>query len=345
MVVLSLWIYFNFFYIKPVKLQEKVYMEFGGYTKERHLLSSFVKEHFLQDGFFRTNLLDNPQIDLASGEDFLSESLGLLMLFYLKEDNLGQFEGQVELLQTFFFNKNRLIKWRIRPGQVLPEVNAPLDDMRIIKALIMAHEKWGRKDFLSLAQELSDQLLRHSVDGKNLLAFDSKDSPKAPFVYYDFEALALMALFHDRWAKILRKNISFIAHHQIKGRPFYHDPWFSQEKGYPMIENLMIFMHFSEVGVRDESSIQWLKEKLHGDGLFGLYSKGGRPLNTIESPAIYAIVAIIGKLNQDEELYRMACERLRKMQILGCGLYSGGFVDLETLSAYSFDHLFSLLAY
>ena len=114
---------------------------------------------------------------------------------------------------------------------------------------------------------------------------------------------------------------------------------------FPTVENLLIMMHLSEVGVKDPQSIAWLKDQLKGKGLFGSYSIEGKPLNTVESPAIYGITAIIARLYGDQELYDLAAAKLKKMQNMIHNEYYGGFIDLKRLSAFSFDQLFSLLAY
>lgn len=343
--LLSFFIYYRYYYVYPVYFKEMVYADFGGYPEEKELLYSFIEEHFLENGFFRTNLLDSPQRKEASGEDVLSESIGLLMLYYLKEDSPLSFERQVNIVKDYFLNENQLIQWRIRPGEFNTTVSAPIDDLRIIKALIKASEKWHREDYLIFAQDLSFHLMYYAVKDHNLLAYDSKNSPKAPFVYYDFKALQLMVQFHDDWYEILKKNAETIAHYKVPGRPFYIDRWFYHGREFPMIENLMILMHFGEVGVLCSASLLWLKDEMDHHGLFGLYNRKGEPLNNLESPAVYALVAIIAKLYEDEELYHQAIEHLRRMQILENTKYCGGFVNLSTLSSFSFDHLLSLLAY
>lgn len=344
LVILSIFIYYSFFYMRPAQFKERVYADFG-YPEEREILYSFVEDHFLEEGWMRTNLLDAPQDQLASGEDILSESVGLLMLYYLEEGSLQLFERQVAIIEEYFINQNQLIQWRVRFGLPSNAVNAPVDDLRIIKALIKASEQWNREDFLLLAKDLSAGLLRHVVKDNRLLAYDSQNSPQAPFVYYDFEALQLMAQFHEGWHTIVRENADRIAHHKLEGRPFFRDRWFYNGREFPMIENLMILMHFAEVGVLFGETILWLKEELEHNGLFGRYGRVGEPLNSVESPSIYALVAIIAKLYEDENLYHQAIHRLRGMQILDCETYYGGFVNTQTLSAYSFDQLLSLLAY
>jgi hypothetical protein len=347
--ILLVLIFAGLYYLILVKTDFKFkgarYTEFPAYEKERLALEDFVNKYFLEDGFFKTNLLDFVQVDKASGEDFLSESMGLLMLHYLKIDQERSFENEVNILIEYFLNSHHLIKWRIRRKINQDTVNATIDDLRIIKALIMAAEKWNRDDYKDIAEGFSNRLLKYNLKENKLKAYDSADSPLAPFAYYDFKAMQLMGRFNSKWYDIVDINTERILDKQIEGFPFYKDELYSKKMSFSTAENLMVLMHLSEIGRRDPQSIKWLKEELRQKGLFATYSKEGKPLSTVQSPAIYAITAITGRLNNDQELYELSINRLKGMQNMKKNKYYGGFIDLNNLSSFSFDQLYSLLAY
>jgi hypothetical protein len=345
LVILGFGLYYLIYADEPGTNKEKKYTDFAGYKKERAALEGFMDKYFIQDGFIRTNLIDTEPGELASGEDILSESAGLLMLYYLRRDERQKFDGEVNILMTHFGNRNQLFKWRIRRRQSQETVNSTIDDLRIAKALIMAAQKWDRKDYQSIAKKLSAQLLKHCVTGNTLKAYDSPNSPKAPLVYYDFEAMRLMGEYDKKWLKLAAINIKNILRRRVRGLPLYEDNRFLKDNPFPTVDNLMTMMHLSEAGVKDQQSITWLKAQLKRKGLFGSYSMKGTPLNSVQSPAIYAIAAIIARLNRDEELYNLAAERLKKMQNMEHNEYYGGFIDLQRLAAFSFDQLLALLAY
>ncbi|WMT41666.1 hypothetical protein RE628_03960 [Paenibacillus sp. D2_2] len=102
----------------------------------------------------------------------------------------------------------------------------------------------------------------------------------------------------------------------------------------------------SEAGLQRPESIAYLKEKVGSGELYGQYDKQGKPLNQIQSTAIYAISAMIGSVLGDEELYRDSITQMEKYQVQDktSPLY-GGFGDPGTKQAYSFDNLMALLAY
>ncbi len=345
LIILSIGIYYSFLAKDSHEFEKKTYGIFPEYEEERLALEGFIDKYFIEDGFFRTNLLDSKQGEIASGKDILSESVGLLMLYYFERDEPEKFNTQVKILKGHFINKNGLVKWRIRREINRETVNATIDDLRIVKALIMAAEEWGRDDYQVLAEGLSIQLLRYCVIEDSLKAYDSPDGPEAPFVYYDFKAMELMKQFDNDWSRLAAKNKENILKHQVKGLPFFKDKWFSEEKGFPTVENLLIMMHLAEIGIKDAQSLIWLKIQLKQQGLYSSYSIAGKSLDNVESPAIYAIAARIARFNNDEELYYLAIKKLKNMQNLENNQYYGGFIDLKRLSTFSFDQLLSLLAY
>ncbi len=351
--------------------------------ENRLALENFIERHFIDDGFMRTNLVDSVQTDLASGSDVLSESVGLLMLLYIETDEPALFDQQVQILKEHFLKENQLLKWRIRPSEskeianqtndragerrnasdlvalddnmmIVDDgtVNATLDDLRIARALLLAADKWKHEQYGVFAQQIAEHLLEYCVVDDQLRAFDDSASPAAPMVYYDFLTMEMLSASNVRWNDIIKANRSRIIESQINGYPFFDDPWFaanvspsSESKGYPMIENLMVFMHLSEIGEADRQALTWLQEQIRLGGIYANYGSDGKALNSVESPAIYGIVSYIALLHQDEQLYRLVLEKLQTMQNMSQGDYYGGFVDLAQLSAYSFDQLTALLAY
>lgn len=330
---------------EPTDNKGASYSELPGCEEEMLALEGFVEKYFIEDGFIRTNLTDSERGELASGQDILSESVGLLMLYYLKRDEGDKFDAQVKILMEHFRNGNGLFKWRIRKGLNEETVNATVDDLRIVKALIMAAERWERDDYEAIARDISAKLLKHAVTGNSLRAFDSPNSSEAPLAYNDFEAMELMGRFNKKWYKIASVNKKKILESQVKDLPLFRDKWYAKEEGFPTLENLMVMMHLSERGIKNPQALSWLKQQLKEKGLYSRYSVQGEPLSKVESPAIYAITALIAEHNNDKELYLLATNRLKAMQNLANNEYYGGFIDLRQLTAYSFDQLLSLLAY
>lgn len=313
------------------------------FPKELAALDQFVAKHYLKNGLVQTNIKPTTQSELASGEDLLSESVGLMLQYYLKTDQEASFDSHLTLANSLLLKENGLYQWRFRSGQAVT-VSASVDDLRIIKALIAASEKWQRKDFMDQAQALSDALLSHCVKDGELLSYDGKDAEYAPLYYYDFKALKALETLDPRWGRVSEAGQSMLSIKPVDHFPFYAASSPNLDS-YKMIENSLIDLYLSEIGQLPSEDLHWYKSKLKEGAIYAEYNADGKAISSIESPAIYGIVAQIAKNENDKSLYKKACQKLSRMQYFEKDLYYGGFVDINTQDAYSFDQLMGLLGY
>lgn len=116
---------------------------------EKDPLSSteqFVIEDLLNDkGLLRTDLTNQKDI-------FLSESVGLWLTYLLEKDDQVRFNEQINVMKSYFL-ANDFIVWRIE-GTRKASVNALIDDLRIIRVLLSAGEKWQDATYLQLGKKL-----------------------------------------------------------------------------------------------------------------------------------------------------------------------------------------------
>lgn len=289
-----------------------------------------------------TNLQTFDVEDTASGDDVLSESLGLMMLIAIKENNEGGFDSLVSVLETTFVKENGLLKWRVQSlNDEAETVNASIDDFRVIKALYEAAEVWGNPAYKERALTIGDSLYLYCMRDNELTSYDEVDSPLALMTYYDFKAMLYLTVEDKKWETILLKGLNEVYRHKVVDRPFYEKQKVSES--YRSIENLMILQHLYEVGLKDEQAIIFIKKQIEDSGYYAAYSAVGQVTDDIESPAIYGIIAQIAKLAEDESLYRMACEKIIQLSGGEQHLYPWAFVDENTHVGYSFDHLMALL--
>lgn len=341
--IFSFWLYINESgppqNLGPANLPQ----EYNLFPENLAALDQFVGKHYLKNGLVQTNLKSTAQTDLASGEDLLSESVGLMLLYYLKTDQEGPFEAHLKLANSLLLKDNGLYQWRYRSGQEVT-VSASVDDLRIIKALLLAADKWQREDFKSEAQNLSNALLQHCVKEGQLLSYDGEGAEVAPLFYYDFKALKLLENLDSRWSKVYATGMNILAQSRNSQFPFYAETA-SGSGTYKMIENSLIAFYLSEVGQLPLEDLKWFKTKLKEGTIYGEYAANGQALSTIESPSIYGIIAQIGKNEHDKTLYKKAGQKLKAMQYAKKDAYYGGFYDPHTQDAYSFDQLMGLLGY
>ncbi|SDZ21558.1 hypothetical protein [Tindallia californiensis] len=320
--------------------------------REKPLLD-FIEAFFLVEDtlLMRTSLVEEREM-MATGEEVLSESIGLYMEYFRRREKENEFHQLVTLLEKYFVCEEKLIAWKINPSEMNskePTINAPVDDLRIINQLIIAHEKWEGYGYADLARVLADALYVHSVREKQMLVFNHPEAEVAPLVYNDFEALLRLSKMDDRWQKVLQKALHHTLEQQISGVPFYKDDyWVNQglvEEGeYLVLENLWIMYYKATIGVKDKEALEWLVVQMDQGPVLGRYRLTEESFSGNESPAIYGVISRIAKIYEDEQLYLLATEALDRM-VTKEGIYAGGFVDSLTGQAYSYDQLISLLGY
>lgn len=317
--------------------------DFNDYPKEKIAVNQFIASNFMGNGLIRTNLLNTQQSNLATGEDLLSESVGLLLLYYVDSDQEQAFRDQYALAKALLQKDNGLFQWRTRTGQPVT-VNASVDDLRIAKALLMGAQKWHKSDLEAEATNLSASLLKHCLKDGALLTYDAPDAPVAEAFYFDFKAMLLLSEIHPEWQAVLQESYRKTLSSRVPLQPFYAASGSNRDQ-YKMTENALVILHLVEIGQTNENDLRWLRFHLNKGPLYAVYNANAKPLSTIESPAIYGIVAQIGKMAHDEALYDLAAKRLKSMQQLDPGPLYGGYLSPDGKEAYSFDHLMALLGY
>lgn len=332
-------IYYNFKLnqiYEAIEIPQK--QEYNEYEFYYDMLDDFFENHFMNSGYPRTNL--NGKIiyedDLPAEDDVLSESMGLLLQKYLKDNNQLKFDETLNKIQKTFLKKNKLNAWKVHLTEIYNDdtrtkentVNASVDDLRIVKALYIASTQFDNPDYKRQALEIGESIKEYCTQKYKLLSFDSNESPNAIWTYYDFESLYYLSKEDRYWKKMLSKNILDIKKHQISNKPYFYLE--EKDEPYKSIENLMIVMHFAEIGLADKFTIEFIKKEIKKGAYYGEYNYKGEALNNIESPAIYGIIAQIAKLVDDYELYKLACDKLIQLTEFEHESYYGGYVDTRT---------------
>lgn len=326
-------------YFNQIEMRVSLYKTYGRYEIERNELIAFSKEWFEKRNGYRTNIIELPQRNMASGADVLSESVGFQMLIAIRDNDKNQFNRLNEFIKEKMMNQNGLIKWRVREGVYQETVNASIDDFRIVKALIKAYEKWQVEEYLKFANQLGDKMLEWNIKDLKLLSFDLIDSKEAPHSYYDFEAMYMLSEYNKAWRDIVEFNLKiFLKEHE---RNIYYS--LEDQGNYETIENLIVILHLAQIGVDVSEKLKWYKIQLNIGVINASYNKNLKAMDTIESAAIYGLLAIISNEVSDQNLYDLSAMKIINMQNGSRDRYNGGFVNLENLEAFSFDQLTCIL--
>ncbi|MBC7336994.1 MAG: hypothetical protein H5U01_12100, partial [Clostridia bacterium] len=92
-------------------------------------------------------------------KSFLSETIGLEMIWRLLENNKEKFDFQFSLLKQYFISPTNLLYWKITEDFQKLKANATIDDLRVCKALILAYKNWGDTAYIDVAKQIGKALL------------------------------------------------------------------------------------------------------------------------------------------------------------------------------------------
>lgn len=321
-----------------------------------HLYQFIINKLSGSHGVF-TNYQDTDQsAEVATGHEVLSESAGLLLRYYVLTNQQDAFEKEwIRTKQTY--DRTNGFSYRYSPKlDKKYSVNAAVDDLRIIRALYEAGSVFKNKHYVADADTYAKRFYKHNVKDNHVYDFyDNQYKITNSFItlcYIDLKTLQLISDSTQVGEKTYINMLDIIHNGYISDRfPFYETRYQYDSGSYNSdhintVESLLTILALSEVKQQNPSSISYLKEQVKQGKLFGQYTVEGVPTNDIQSTAIYAIAAMIGSELDDRELYEDSIQRMIQYQVqdLSSPLY-GGFGDVNTLTAYSFDNLMALLAF
>jgi len=349
------------------------------YKNSEQICRDFIENHLSDDGCaIYTNYLDNRLIkEKAEGHQILSESEGLALLYYFALKDKEMFDLHFNFIREKMLSTDTgLIKWRYsESNENLARSNATIDDLRIIRALILAYREWQDERHHDFFMNLADDLYK-SVKYRNLLAdhYDFQYKTRAEKVtlsYIDLYTIKLLSeedhyhfLFFElegsRWNKIYEKSLKILKEAFVleKKSSYFNEKYNIRLKRYRsaakpsdgrinMIDNILINLHLSEVNEDETDVTNWLKERLIKEGrIYSQYYLNGQAVNKEESTAIYALLARLAKNIGDRELYYLSLEKMLQFQIKDSSHYLyGAFGFKNKDEVFSFDNLQALLAF
>ncbi|MGL4875249.1 MAG: glycosyl hydrolase family 8 [Clostridium sp.] len=326
-------------------------------TSREEILYSFIENHMTtKNGGIKTNYLnERNEGDITKGDSVLSESEGLMLLYYIERNDQEGFNKTFEYIKNNMMLDNGLLSWRI-DGDVKSKVSATIDELRIIKALIIAGEKWDSLKYRYYAIEISNGLYKNLKESNLLVDFNdgTGNSDKVTLCYIDLLALKYLTNIDFKWKGIYTESEKILQGGFISDNvPLYRKVYDIKTKKYDtenvdMLLNTIILLNEAEAGVDISKSINWIVEKFKTDGaIYSFYNPStGAVESDVESTSIYANLLQIAEIEKNNELYELALRKLNAYQVLDKkSVLYGGYGDKKTMEVYSFDNLNALLAY
>lgn len=303
-------------------------------------------------GGLRTNLAEGDG-NIPSGSDVLAESQGLLMLYAAESGERELFEETMDYCRENL-QKDGLYLWVGTEKEDIAS-NALLDDLRILKAMYKADQRWG-----GLSEEchmLAESLYEKNWNGKEPVDFYDlalgEQAERFSLSYADLEAIGILE--EELGEKGLRDKALEIVKGGYLGDafPFYAAYYDYEKEEYDtgslnMAEALYTLCHLAAEGEMPEASAAWIREKLSGEGIFARYTQSGEPEEgyLYESTGIYALTGLIGLEIGDANMVTQSVLRMEEQRIFdSTSLYNGAFGNADGTGIYSFDQCLALLLY
>ncbi|EOH99175.1 hypothetical protein UAY_01952 [Enterococcus moraviensis ATCC BAA-383] len=328
-------------------------------TKERRdRLKFFIDARMLQDdGGIATNYLaQSEESEVATGHELLSESSGIYLRNLELTDTKERFDSFYKKTKDLFYEDVQF-SYRIDENGKKYPVNASVDDLRIIRALIGASGHFGLENYQKEIDDVTKNFMDTSMDENVLIDFydidHKKKSMDTSLFYIDLKVLGYLYKKYDVSSDYLQYHYDLINNGYLSDSfPFYQTKFNHKEEKYEntgtinIIESLLTILHLGEVDLQKQESIDFIKAQVRKGTLFNSYDLNGIPVDKNQSAASYALAALIGVAINDEELYDSAILILNNFQIdeVKNPLY-GGFGDIRTKEVFSYNNLMALLAY
>ena len=323
---------------------------------EKNLFDFINKNLLRNDGEIITNL---QKYDGSS--DTLSESVGFLMNYCVMTGKKELFDKEVAFLKNRMVVDGSYIKWRV--GNNAANCNAAIDDLRIVRALLDAYDKWGLREYLDLAGFVQLGLYNKQVIDRNLCELydwvSDKTKPSVPLCYLDIYSIDRFSDFNTGWLSVEENALSVIKDGRIsESSPFYYkyynfdtasyssDEEFKKGGGICLTYTLYTAIHLAEVNEDTSFLSEWLKKEMETGKLYAWYDPHSlKPVNTVESTAVYALAAAYAQKTGEDVLCSRLLNSMKKFMVTDkTSGYYGGFGISKTRYFHSFDNLTALWA-
>ncbi len=333
------------------------------HSSQERALWNFLNNWMMNpDGGVYTNLKpvqqtkNNPNV----GHAVLSESVGLVLEYAVDAYDQPLFEREKNLLKNKFIIKGSVLQWVI-PMSTKTPINSSVDDLRIIGALMTGANQFNEPTTQQLALQLAENLYSTNALG-GFLADDNSEKAASSGVtvtlpYANVQTLAMLCKSLPEYDRIYQNEKKLLME-SLLSRGFYAYQYFPQEHmfrqtsdGLPMLdtslaEQLVTAIDAEQAGLSTKPFTSHLEELMNQNAvkIFTRIDQTGMFASKDESPAVYALATRYFFAVGESKYAEICHKRLLALQSRS-GKYAGGFVDLQTLQAFSFDQLQALITY
>lgn len=287
------------------------------------------------------------------GDTVLSETMGLTMLYAAQTGDAELFSDAWRYVRDEM-TVNGLTVWRIQAGEKAA-VNASLDDLRILHALMEADARWG--DYERVIRERAAALYRSCVVEDTLVSFTNVDGTgrgtSVTLCYLDVQVMRALSAYDVRWDAVADRSEAILTDSRAlmsEELPLYRASYTPAKDMFSsataqMTEAALTILNAAQVGAAGDKTLDWLEARLQEGAIYAQYAANGQVGYGFRYEAIgtYAVLAQVGAVSGRTELKRLSLAKLENRRI-ATGAFAGTYGRIKGETAYTFDELEALFA-
>lgn len=292
--------------------------------------------------------------EIVLNDTVLSETMGLMMLYAVQKGDEALFTQCWQYVRDVM-SRGGLTAWRMENGK-RADVNASLDDLRILKALMCAEDTWGgyAQEIAQRAKALYDACVVRGYLVDHVTMDRMKPSDSVTLCYQDTQTMRQLATYDARWTAVAEKTEALFSQERAlvsESLPLYRAAYNPVKETFTddapqMTEAAIALMYAAQCGRLPEKTQEWLLQQLTDGHVYAWYDKNGavRTGYRYEASATYAVLAQMGAMMQQTEITRLSMALLegsRKNQ----GAMLGAYGSTAGEQSYTFDEVQALLSW
>jgi hypothetical protein len=316
-IFLGVFTYFRFFYKSPILPDPQI----RALSMAQDKGVRFVQDHLT---YRRGVIKQFDPLKSSQEKEYLSETLGLWMVYLVDTQRQSIFDKQVSYLKRYFLSPEDWVYWRI--DQSTPSsCNASLDDLRIAFALARAGKVWKQKKYLTLSAVMARRMKKINLRDNYFVESYCQDpvpdiSFKVDLSYLDLPAMAFLTQFDKDWQAVLYRSQKLLDEGKTPAG-FYFDKYLIDKSKYGLqdmnlINQLICAQIESQMNARPSKLYLWLKKEYLTKGkIYGRYHPLTlKALVDYESPAVYGLMLSLAVFQNDLEFAQQLAKKLLLLQ-------------------------------
>jgi len=300
--------------------------DYGDYTNQNKLLDSFINDKMLtKQGIYTNYHQTKTTTNVATGHELLSESSGLWLEYLVISHKYKEYRKFYNATKKLFDLGDQFSYRYDSKNKEKSNVNATLDDLRIIRSLQMYAQATNSSKYQKEAATRFAKLKSGSIPNGKLVDFydtkAKKSSSDSSLAYYDLKTLKYFESTSPKEKKYYRNQLKVVQNGYLGDAfPMYASSYSWSQGSYSSknlntSEALETILHLSEVGKVKKVTLNWLEQQVQNHKLYNTYSINGTVIDKNQSTGSYALAAMIFANSKNKKMYKYTMNLMWKSQV------------------------------